>query len=250
MKTLALVLFGLVATSLAQAESYPASEKFVQTYPVSAQSELSLGNINGSIEIIAWDKNEISLEAEKRASDTEDLAKISIKVDATRDRVVVKTEHERTGWFGSQVKGVVRYKLHVPASINLRKIDSVNSNITISEVRGEVIASTVNGSIKIEEVAGSATLNTVNGNITAEVALTNEERTISANTVNGSCKFAVPSTIAASFRASTVNGHVDSSLPLANLKASRNKLEGRMGQGLEATIEASTVNGNIAFNSE
>ena len=251
MKTLALVLIGLAASVLAQAESLPASEKFAQTYPVSAQAELSLSNINGSIEIVAWDKNEIAIEAEKRAKTTEDLAKITIKINAASDRVSVKTEHERTGWFGSEVKGLVQYIVHVPASIRLEKIESVNSNISIHDVRGPVKASTVNGSIRVQDIEASAKLETVNGNIEAEVALTDQARKISVETVNGSCKLTLPATIAAEIKASTVNGHVDCTLPLAQMKSSRNKLEGHIGgQSNETKIEASTVNGNITFNSQ
>ena len=250
MKTLALVLFGLVATALVKAEDFPASEKFAQTYPVSAQAELFLSNINGSIEIIAWDKNEISLEAEKRTITAENLPKIRIEIDATPDHVTIKTEHQKTGWFGSNVKGVVRYKLHVPADINLRKIESVNSNITIRDVNGEMIASTVNGSIHVTDVITSAWLKTVNGNIEASIGSSDQARTIETKTVNGSCTFVLNSNLAAKVYASTVNGHINSSLPLTLMKTSRTKLEGHMGQGVEATIEAKTVNGNIAFNSE
>jgi hypothetical protein len=249
MKTLALVLLGLVASALAKAESYPASEKFAQTYPVSARAELSLSNLNGSVAITAWDKNEIALEAEKRALTADDLPKILIKIDATPDHVSVETEHLRSGWFGSRVKGEVRYTLHVPAGTHLRKIEAVNANISIHDVQGEVTASTVNGNIEVQAIAAAAELSTVNGNIDAEVAPADQERTISAKTVNGNCKLALASSLAANVHASTVNGHVDCSLPLAHLKSSRNNLEGSIGKGVEATIEAETVNGDIAFDS-
>jgi len=249
MKTLAFVLIGLATSAFIRADDYPASEKFAKSYPVSAQAELSLSNVNGSIEIVAWDKNEIALEAEKRARSTDDLPKILINIDATPDHLIVKTEHLRTGWFGSEVKGSVHYKLHVPIGISLREIHSVNSNITIHEVHGEVVAHTVNGNIRVNDITTSAKLHTVNGNIEASVASSGKERTISTKTVNGSCKLSLPIDIAADVYASTVNGHVNCSIPLTLVKTSRTKLEGHMGQGVAATIEAKTVNGNIAFNS-
>jgi len=249
MKTFALVLFGLVAASLAQAEEYPASEKFAKTYPVSAHAELSLGNINGSVEIIAWDKNEVSVEAEKRAASTEDLANIVIKVRATPRRVVVETEHMKAGWFGNNAKGLVRYTLHVPTGTYLREISVVNANISIRGVRGELNATTVNGDIQVQAIEASATLHTVNGNIEADVASNDKERKISVETVNGNCKVVLPATVAANVRATTVNGKLNSTLPLTNLKTSKHKLEGTVGTGVEATIAAETVNGDIAFDS-
>ena len=247
MKILALVLFGLVATSLAHAEEYPASEKFAHNYPVSAQAEFSLSNLNGSVKIIAWEKNEIALEAEKRAFTADDLPKILIKIDATPDHVTVETEHQRAGWFGNRVKGEVRYTLHVPAGTHLRKIEAVNADISIHDVHGEVIASTVNGNIEAQAIAAAAKLSTVNGNVEAEVAPADQKRVISVETVNGNCKVVLASSLAANIHASTVNGHLDCSLPLDHLKSSRNNLEGSFGKGVVATIKAETVNGDIAF---
>jgi Putative adhesin len=250
MKTLSLLLIGLSTFVCARAETYPASETFTHSYPVSAQAELSLSNVNGSVEIVAWDKNEVALEAEKRCRTSEDLPKIQIEVDATSNRVVISTHYERTGWgwFGRSVSGAVHYKLRVPTGIALRKIDVVNSNITIRDVSGEVEASSVNGSIRATGLASSAHLKTVNGNIEVSLASATGNRTIHTKTVNGSCKLALPDAIAADVEASTVNGHVKCDFPINALTSTRTKLQGQIGQGKEASIEARSVNGNIAFN--
>jgi DUF4097 and DUF4098 domain-containing protein YvlB len=247
MKTLLALLLAFSACIPALADSYAASEKFAQTYPISSQGELRLENINGSIEIIAWDNNEISLEAEKRANTTEDLQKIVIKIESTPDRLSVKTEYAHTGWFGSSVKGEVRYTLKVPANLKLEKIRSVNSSIVIQNVTGPVNASTVNGGIQANGLGAWTNLETVNGNISCRFDEIAPDQSIRAKTVNGSCKLIVPTKAAISIQAETVNGHVSCSLPITLEKSSRTKIYGRTGPGKVATIEAKTVNGNISL---
>ena len=166
MKTLITFLLAFSSLIPVMAENYAASEKFAQTYPISSQGELLLENINGSIEIIAWDNSEISLEAEKRASNTDDLQQIIIHIEATPDRLSIKTEHLKTGWFGNRVRGEVRYTLKVPSNLKLSKIKTVNSNIVIHNVAGAVDATTVNGGIQADGLAAWTSLETVNGNIT------------------------------------------------------------------------------------
>ena len=53
--------------ALTTAASAKVTEKFSQTYPLDANGSIRLENVNGSVEIIAWDKNEVALEAEKSA---------------------------------------------------------------------------------------------------------------------------------------------------------------------------------------
>ena len=43
------------------------TEKFEQSYPISPNGRVSVSNVNGSIVIDAWDKNEVRLEATKIA---------------------------------------------------------------------------------------------------------------------------------------------------------------------------------------
>ena len=44
------------------------TEEFHQTYPLSSTGRIELQNINGSVQITAWDKNEIKAKAEQIAA--------------------------------------------------------------------------------------------------------------------------------------------------------------------------------------
>ncbi|MFT3781295.1 MAG: hypothetical protein QM790_04705 [Nibricoccus sp.] len=247
MKTIMLLLSSLTAVSIAHAGDDAVLENFSQSYAVSAQAELSLNSINGSVEIIGWDKNEIAVEAQKRAANSDDLAKIHINVDASPTHVEIKTEHDRSWWFFNRVNGSVRYTIHVPQNLTLCKVRVVNSNITITDVSAQINAGTVNGSVRVNGIAALASLDSVNGNIEASLTSNANDPFVTAKTVNGSCHLSLPTTLAARIHGRTVNGSIKCSLPLSNMESTRRSLDGDAGTGGHGKVEASTVNGSVTF---
>jgi hypothetical protein len=224
-------VFACFATT-ALAARFTESEKFSQTYPLTATGALRLSNVNGDVDIVAWDRNEVLVEAEKRAETTADLARIHIVVDAQPDRLVVKSDHEKTGFFGTSVRGEVVYHLKVPAGISLEKIGVVNSGVTVRDLRGPVVLETVNGSIHASGLGGDAKLATVNGSIHATFASVSAGTHITTGSVNGACDL------------STVNGSTRCDFPVTIEKSGRTTLRGTIGEG-GASLKAGTVNGSI-----
>ena len=70
-------------------------EEFHQTYPLSRQGRVSLENINGSVRVTAWDRNEVKVDAVKMAyrRDRLDEAKIVVRSDANAFHV--ETDYRR-----------------------------------------------------------------------------------------------------------------------------------------------------------
>src|SRR5690349_20280840 len=88
---------------LTLAASAKVTEKFAQRYPLDATGSIRLENINGSVEIIAWDKAEVSLEAEKSANNQDALARMHLKIESTPSKLSIKTEHEKAWKFWDTV---------------------------------------------------------------------------------------------------------------------------------------------------
>lgn len=238
-----LAVFACFATT-ALAARFTESEKFSQTYPLTATGALRLSNVNGDVDIVAWDRNEVLVEAEKRAETTADLARIHIVVDAQPDRIAVKSDHEKTGFFGTSVRGEVIYHLKVPAGITLEKIGVVNSAVTVRDVRGSVTLEIVNGSIHASGLGGDAKLATVNGSIHAAFASVSAGTHITTGSVNGACELSLPGGTGAHIDLSTVNGSTRCDFPVTIEKSGRTTLRGTIGEG-GASLKAGTVNGSI-----
>lgn len=231
----------LATTSL----SAKVSETISHTYPFNSDGVISLSNINGQVEIIAWDRNEVSLEAEKIASDDEGLKRMTIVIEHTPALLVIKTELEKKWRFWRNARSEVRYKLRVPTGASLQKIDVVNSRIIVRGVRGFVNLDSVNGSIAAEGLATGGRFDTVNGSINVAFAALDATSNVLLDTVNGSCIVKFPESTAFSLVADTINGRITCEFPITIAKKSRRTLKGDVnGGGPRVVLDA--VNGNLS----
>jgi len=237
----------LTAALLATAARAVETETFQQTYPLSSDGVIHLENVHGDITITAWDKPEVSLEAEKRAKKAEDLARITLEIESSPAKLNIKTKYPKTGWFKSSINASVRYRLMVPAGVRLQKIDTVNSTITVTGVQGAVDLETVNGAISAQGLQADARLDSVNGSLSAEFASLENAHEVKLDSVNGSAEITLPKGASAEIKAGTVNGRVtiDQSIRLG--KAGRRSLNGHIGEANGPRIILDTVNGSIAI---
>lgn len=234
----------LLPVTFAQAATGHVSEN----YPLNPDGRVRVENVNGSIEIRAWDGEGVKLEAIKKGRTQEIVDGIQIRTESTPDELTIKTELAKVkrGWFRrTTTEGQVSYTLHVPAGARIDKASSVNGNITIQGIQGDVRASTVNGSIRCSKLAGATDVNTVNGGIHLDQRALPAGDHLKARTVNGSVEVRLPASAGGSLSASTVNGSIRSDITLSNVThRKRNKLEARIGDG-GPEILLSTVNGAI-----
>lgn len=238
--------FVLATLALAATAGASVTEKFSQTYALNADGTLSLSNVNGSVEIVAWDKNEVRVDAEKIASDDDALARVSIEIDASADRLVIKTKHEKIGWkFWKGRTAEVRYKLRVPAGVSLKKIDVVNADVRVRGVQGYVDLDSVNGSIEAEGLAAGGRFDTVNGSIRATFAKISPSDRIVLDTVNGTCTAILPPDAAFTVKADSVNGRISCDYPITISKSGRRHLNGSVNGG-GAEIVLDSVNGSLS----
>lgn len=236
------------ATSLALGK---VTEAFAETHPLAANGSVSLNNLNGDVEIVAWDRDEVSIEAEKSARDEEALKRISIVVEAEADRITIKTKHAKAdddSWWGRRKTGggSVRYTLRVPASLARLKVDVMNSDVTTGGVAREIKIATMNGRIVANGLTGNAKFDTMNGSIRAKFDRLGAGQTVSLDTMNGSCTVEVPAEASARITASTMNGRVRSELPVTVEKSTRRSLRGALGAG-EGKLELDSMNGSLTI---
>lgn len=245
LRRLALLSFALAAvTSLCAT----VTEKFSQTYPLTADGTVSLDSVNGTVEIVGWDRNEVSVEAEKSASSEDSLKRIEIAIDAAPDRVTIKTKLEKK-WFSFGFnRAEVRYKLRVPATASLKKIDVVNADVHVRGVKCYVDLDTVNGSIDAQGLAHGGRFDTVNGSIRAEFSEISAQDRIVLDTVNGSATVTLPANAAFTLKADSVNGGISCDFPITVGKAGSRHLNGNVnGGGAEVVLDS--VNGGLAVRS-
>ncbi len=238
------------------------NEKIEQTFPLNPNGRISLNNLNGAVVIEAADRQDVRLEAVKTI-DCEKPFDINVKIDATADFLRIETEYPKNentiiqngskdskSWsygYGNRCRAAkVDYKLTVPRSARLDRIETVNGGITLAGTTEFVKASTVNGKIAASQMRGSINLSTVNGTLDIDFEDLTSVRDVTLGMVNGSINLQLPSDIDAIVKADTVNGRIvnDFGLPVVRGEYVGRNLYGKLGAG-GIPVKLSGVNGTI-----
>jgi len=225
------------------------TEKFEQSYPISANGRVSVSNVNGSIEMIAWDRNEVRLEATKIADSKESLDDVELRIDAQANSFSVETEYKDTNWKNQRRKLEVHFKVSVPRTAVLNEIETVNGSVVAANFVNVTKISAVNGSVQASNLRGTADLSTVNGTVLADFDRVEQGSKIELSTVNGRINLMLPSDTNATVKADSLNGSITNGfgLPIRKGEYVGRDLHGRLGTG-EAQIKLDSVNGPLAIN--
>ncbi|MCA1634846.1 MAG: DUF4097 family beta strand repeat-containing protein [Acidobacteria bacterium] len=232
------------------------TEEFHQSYPLAAGGRVSLSNLNGKVRVTAWDRNEVRVDAVKRAYKPERLREAEIKINAGADHIDIETEYPkrereyRSGdkWEREDNPATVEYTLSVPRGARLDEINLVNGALEIEGVGGTVNASSVNGRVTARGLTGAVELSVVNGRLEASFDHLNESSSVSLSSVNGALTLVIPSDSNALLKADTVHGSIsnDFNLPVRRGEYVGRDLEGRLGAGT-TRVKLSNVNGAITI---
>jgi hypothetical protein len=134
----ATILGSLLVLLLATSAHAQVTQDFHRTVPLSANDRVSLNNINGNVEITGWERNEVQIDAAKKARDQQRLDEARIEVNVTSDSVEIKTRYPEGHTNNNPAS--VHYELHVPQNARLDRINLVNGSLTVQKVSGEVNA--------------------------------------------------------------------------------------------------------------
>lgn len=237
-----------VALTFALAANAKVSKEESYTFEISDGGTLSVSNVNGSISVTGGDGKTVEVRATKSAENQKTLDKIEIKISQSKDSIEIETDLPDSSrwlnWGGDS--GSVSYEITVPSSINLDSIDTVNGQVEIRGVSGDVHAESVNGELELEGLAGDAQLETVNGSVTASFAKLEGQQKVKASTVNGRITLRLPKDADVEVNADTLNGGINArDFGLETEKGYvGSDLNGKIGEG-SARLNLDTVNGSI-----
>lgn len=226
-----------------------ACEMRESTMPATGRLEVDAAP-NGGIRVAGWDRNEILVRAQVRASaETKAEAEQLLK----EVRVVTaggKVESDGPKWEGMRdhrKSWSVSFEIFVPKRGDL-KLETVNGGINVVDVSGGIEAETVNGGLNFARIAGKVKGETVNGGITMDLeGSTWQGEGIDLETVNGGVKLSVPAAYSAQVKASTVHGGMSSDFPGAQTegKWANRSMDLRLGSG-GPLVKLQTVNGGVS----
>jgi DUF4097 and DUF4098 domain-containing protein YvlB len=240
------VAISITAAFLAMAPtSFAFSQTYQRDYRLEFGGRFELTNVNGSIQIDGWERDEVEVRAEKSTpGDERDLDRVFIEVESDKSHVSVRTRYPHDA--GVDVN--VEYHVLVPYHVMLTNVATVNGNVIVRGISGGGELRSVNGNLDITESSGRFSERTMNGNVRLKLRqLTAGDAPMRLETVNGSVVLSLPKDARADLYANSTNGELHSELPVSTGHAAESggrQLHVTLGSG-GGPIVLRNVNGGI-----
>jgi len=217
--------------------------EFRQFYALGPNGRVTIQNLYGDVTVTGWDRDDVLVEAVKRASDAGRMENAQIVVEPSDGALSIRTLYAgpQTGRPAS-----VEYRITVPRATRLEQIRLVNGGLAIDGVSGAVKASSVNGGIKAQRMGGEVELSTVNGPVEAGFDQLSRSKPISLASVNGAIRLSIPLGAGASLSAHNRSGGIDTEFGQAARQSDGHWLRTLINHG-GASIRLDNVKGGISI---
>jgi hypothetical protein len=222
---------------------FAGSQIFQQTYPLPSGGSFLLENVNGSVQVDGWERDEVEVRAVKTSqNDPNDMERVKIEVKSEPGQVAVRTRYPN----GEGVEVAVDYHIHVPYRVLLGNVETVNGSVLVRGVEGSGALRSVNGNVEVFDSSGRFSAKTTNGNLHLEIRRLLDGGPMNIETVNGSVVLGLPSDARADLNVLSMNGDFYSELPVTSTAGSSTArtFRARLGQG-GGPISVRTINGGI-----
>jgi Putative adhesin len=144
-----------------------ARQDFHYSYALEPGGRLEIRNMNGSVEISGWDRNNIDVSGTKYAPTEERLKDIEIKVNVTGNEAVISTELPYKNFYGPFG---AHYVIRVPRRIQVDRAHTTNGSISVENLEGNGELRSTNGRVTLARSTGDFRIQTTNGSIDIEDA--------------------------------------------------------------------------------
>jgi hypothetical protein len=183
----------------APALSDSAVKEVHRTIPLDRDGTVSLETFKGSIDVTAWDRPEVEIQARIEADpdgrdQAEKVAQTEVSIEGSGRRVRIETDYRRVrrhGFLGISDDGTMpfaRYTIQLPKGARL-EIKDYKSESRVSGVTGGLDFDTYKGTVALSGLEGPVRLETYKGEVRAEFARFAESR---FETYKGDIEIALP----------------------------------------------------------
>jgi hypothetical protein len=204
MRTALLLLAATIA--VAQVE-----DRSTEHRSFSGVRELVISNIQGGIDVTAWNGSSVEMDIEKvlsaRTADRLSIGRSEVSLRERQEGGLVDVRVESDHHHGPQLYDFhYAFKVRVPRNISI-ELSEVNSSVHVEGTSGDFKVSSVNGEIEMRDVEGSGDVHTVNGKVKVTFAR-NPTGATSFKSVNGTLDVAFPASLNADVRVKVFNGSI------------------------------------------
>ncbi len=195
-----------------------AQQTITKRATVAPDVTIEVSNVQGGVEISAWDKDEVELVAELES------AKDELEFEATPRKVSIEVDRPQSHYGRDQEDAYLT--LRVPRGARL-EVDTVSAEITVAGVRGQQTLQSVSGQVSTQAFDAPVSASAVSG----EVIVTGNGGKAAVTTENVSGTSTVTG-VRGSFSGEVVSGEIQATIAAAT------------------DVDVNSVSGDIALNVE
>jgi Putative adhesin len=223
------------ATLAVLAQAASAEQNFNKRSPVAADATVDVSNVQGSVEVTAWDRNEVQLTALLESD------KDRLEYEATDKLVRVKVHRPDHRYHDDDDATLT---LNVPKGVRLI-VDTISADIAVNGVRGEQRLETVSGEVETMSYDQPVSLHSVSGDISLKgsggKARVTTESVSGSTTLNG---------IRGGYDGQTVSGTISANVSVAerlHVEAVSGDVEIQADLTPTARVELESVSGTLSL---
>jgi DUF4097 and DUF4098 domain-containing protein YvlB len=214
-----------------------AQQQVTKRANVAADATVEVSNVQGTVTITAWDKNEVELVAELESTKDE------LEFEATDRHVRIEVDRDK-GNYGRDHDEDANLTLRVPKGARLI-VDTVSADIGVTGARGEQSLESVSGEVRTQAFDAAVKAASVSG----EVIVTGNggKAAVTTENVSGS---AVVTGVRGNYRGEVVSGEINASVAAAT-QLEVSSVSGEIDVQAELTpnarVEMGSVSGTVTL---
>lgn len=139
-------------------------------YVVEGIPDLNLTTFDGAIEVRGWDRNEVTVEIEKRAQDKDATDRIQVMAEQKGNVITVDVRYSGSSSYigiGTFTSPTARLIVNAPRRVNVNA-RSGDGSILVDRVDGRLELKTADGTVRATETAGELLVESGDGSIQLE----------------------------------------------------------------------------------
>ena len=225
------------------------TEHISRTVALAPGGTLQLKSFSGRVTITATDRQDVSIDAVRRAPrERLDAIKLDIHTEGSNTVVIEANHHERSWYELTGRNNVVEtdFDIQVPRRTNL-DVSVFSAPVTTTGTEGAQKVHSFSSRLRLDDASGSIDAHTFSGAVEIHERHWQPNQTIDVNTFSGSVELQVPASAQADVSFNSFSGHLSSDVPLTLNSSSRRALRARLGTGGADAGELTfkTFSGNV-----
>jgi hypothetical protein len=246
---LAVAAAGGVALGVGPARAADVTEHVTRTVKLDPGGTLRLSSFSGRVTITAGDRNDVAIDAVRRAT-RERLETITLDIHTEGSNVVVvEANHRERFWYefvGRSHVVETDFDIKVPRHTNLN-ISVFSAPVTIEGVSGSHRVHSFSSRVRLDDVEGPIQAHSFSGSVEIRERSWQPNQKIDVDTFSGNVELRLPDSAQATISFNSFSGRLNSEVPLTLTSSSGRALKAQLGAGSAGagTLRFKTFSGSV-----